>query len=756
MGHPSLPVIDGTVRFRNQVEKVLTKLTKSTFRTGWRVRTRYAGDRFEDKDVIVHALTRKAPIRRAALKLTFAAGLLAFAALASAQSALHLIPVPREVRNVGAVSLGKGVRIVCSGCAANAEDRFAEEDMVATFQSRHISTTTADGFRIELSRSGDHPADWSDAMKPEGYVLTSAPHSLTVVGATATGLFYGVQTVKQLLEGEGAAATLHTADIRDWPAMRYRGISDDFARGPMPTVAFQKKQIRTMAAYKLNVYSLYFQHSMEYKAIPLMGPPGGGTFTQAEARELVAYAARYHITVIPEQESFGHLHYLLDWEQYSPLAETPHGDVLAPGQPTALQLTHQMFAEMASVYPGPFLHIGADETADLGKGQTKQQVDARGIGSVYLEYLQQIVTDLEPLKRKLLFWGDIAMHDPALVKQLPDRFKKSTIAVAWEYDPHAEGFAPWITPFTDAQIETWVAPGINNWSRVYPNYQQALLNIQQFTAQGQHLGATGQLNTIWDDDGESLADNNWYGILFGAEAAWHPGEDAIPVFESSYGANFHGDLTGKIDEAQKELMLASQLLSDPPLKARESDIIFWVDPWSGRGQRDAALLRPLVSQVRLHAERVIVLVAEARQANSSLRESDALDALELGARRVDFIGRKFQISDEIATRYAAALALRKSSKAEDRAEASRQLAEIQWRMRDMSENYALLRDLYQAAWLKTNRPYFLSNNLARYDFAVQLWHERIDQVREAAEQWRQTGDLPPASTLGVPTPVAAQ
>jgi hypothetical protein len=534
--------------------------------------------------------------------------------------------------------------------------------------------------------------------------------------------------------------------------MGYRGISDDFARGPMPTVAFQEKQIRTMAAYKLNIYSLYFQHAMEYKAIPLMGPPGGGTFTQAQARELVAYAARYHITVIPEQESFGHLHYLLDWEQYSPLAETPHGDVLAPGQPTALQLTHQMFAEMASVYPGPFLHIGADETDDLGRGQTKPQVEARGIGAVYLEYLQQIVADLEPLKRKLLFWGDIAMHDPALVEQLPDRFKRSTIAVAWEYDPHPEGFAPWITPFTNAQIETWVAPGINNWSRVYPNYQQGLSNIQQFTSQGQQLGATGQLNTIWNDDGETLADNNWYGILFGAEAAWHKGEAAIPDFETSYGANFHGDLTGKIDQAQKELMLASQLLSDPPLKAGESDAIFWVDPWSGRGQRDAALIRPVATQIRLHAERAIVLVAEARNASPALRETDALDALDLGARRVDFIGRKFQISDEIAIRYAAALELQNSSKTEDRAEATRQLAEIRWRMRDMSENYALLRDLYQAAWLKSNRAYFLSNNLVPYDSAVQLWHQRIDQVKEAGGQWLDAGDLPPASSLGIPAP----
>ena len=701
--------------------------------------------------MFLHSGKGSARIRGTALNLILGALLSATAPLASAQSPLHLIPVPREVHAIAASPLPSGVQILCSGCAAGAEDRFAADDLAATFQSHNIPTTAARGFRIELARLANHPVSaFTDEMKPEGYVITSTPASLIVVGATAEGLFYGVQTVKQLIEGEGAAATLHTADIRDWPAMRYRGISDDFARGPLPTVEFQKKQIRTMAAYKLNIYSLYFQHAMEYKGIPLMGPPGGGTFTQAQARELVAYAARYHITVIPEQESFGHLHYLLDWEQYSPLAETPHGDVLAPGQPSALQLTHQMFAEMAGIYPGPFLHIGADETSDLGRGRTKAQVDARGAGAVYLDYLQQIVTDLEPLKRKLLFWGDIAMHDPGLLKQLPDNFRKNTIAVAWEYEPHPEGFAPFITPFTDAHIETWVSPGINNWSRVYPNYNKGLTNIEQFTAQGQQLGATGQLNTIWDDDGETLADNNWYGVLFGAEAAWHKGEASIPGFQSSYGATFHGDLTGKIDQAQKEIMTTVQILGDALVHSDESDYAFWIDPWSVEGQRKAAQIRPVVSEVRLHAERAIVLVAEARDANPALRETAALDALDLGARRLDLIGLKFQVCDEIAGRYAAAWAIRDSTKKEDRAEASRQLSEIQWRMQDISQTYSLLRDLYKEAWLKSNRPYYLSYNLARCDLATQLWLQRIDQVGAVELQWENSHTIPAPGNLGIP------
>ena len=73
----------------------------------------------------------------------------------------------------------------------------------------------------------------------------------------------------------------------------------------------------------------------------------------SDIRELVAYAKQYHIDVIPEQEAFGHLHHVLKYEIYSPLAETPHGHVLAPGQPGSMPLIKQMFAEIDSSLPEP-------------------------------------------------------------------------------------------------------------------------------------------------------------------------------------------------------------------------------------------------------------------------------------------------------------------------------------------------------------------------------------------------------------------
>ena len=262
--------------------------------------------------------------------------------------------------------------------------------------------------------------------------------------------------------------------------------------------------------------------------------------------------------------------------------------------------------------PGPFLHIGADETVDLGVGQTKPDVDARGLAPVYLDFMQQIATALQPLHRRLLFWGDIAQDSPDLLKALPQSFKDETIAVAWGYNPEPRGFARLLTPFINAGFETWVSPSVHNFRVVYPDYNLALANIQQFTRDGQRLGSTGQLNTIWNDDGEGLINQDWYGVLFGAAAAWQPGESSIESFQQSYAQVFHGDASGALNQAQLELMAAHKVLKDQAQVGDATNNLFWLDPWSKDGQTIAAEIRPWTHDLRIHAEAALTLIAQAR------------------------------------------------------------------------------------------------------------------------------------------------
>jgi hexosaminidase len=668
------------------------------------------------------------------------------------QSRPPLIPEPREFEGRADLPLAHGFRVIAAH--RQREDSFAADDLIATLSERGVkSPAGALATRIYLLRDSDptaarllrtEHASLDGPAAPEGYLLVTSGHDVYVIGHTAAGVFYGAQTLKQLITVSAGKATLHGCKIRDWPEMKYRGVSDDLSRGPVPTLEFQKQQIRTFAAYKINVYSPYFENTMQYASNPLPALPGG-SITPAEARELVKYAQQYHITIIPEQEAFGHLHQVLTWEQYAQLAETPNGSVLAPGQPGSLQLINQWFHELASIYPSPFLHIGADETFELGRGQTANEVNQRGLGAVYIDFLTRIHQNLAPLNRRLLFWGDIAMQSPDLVPQLP----KDMVAVAWEYSPHPEGFKKWLDPYTKAGMETWVASGVNNWNRVYPNFDWGLRNIQGFVADGHAAHSTGLLNTVWNDDGEGLFLEDWYGILFGAAAGWQPGSADIHQFQQAYGPVFHGDQTDNINQAQIALIDAQKTLLGSGLEDAR-DAYFWLDPWSPEGRQVDAKLQPVAPQVRLDAERAITLIAQARD-TAPLREQPALDAMDLGARRIDFLVFKFQTADQIADAY------RKLSQAQSDPEASKHISRDLWnlsgvngRCQDLRDGYSYLRLRYRDVWLDENRPYYLDNIMAQYDRATQLWIGRAEKFRAARQQWADHHTLPTPEEIGIP------
>ncbi|MGA2833007.1 MAG: family 20 glycosylhydrolase [Terracidiphilus sp.] len=667
---------------------------------------------------------------------------------------LRLAPAPRECTAVQAIPIG-GIGFFVTS-EKNAEDQFAVEDLIETSLGKRTVREDAPFIRLERAETApaqallaEHHLTFDPAMHDEGYIIVpDGQGGLAVIAETSAGIFYGAQTVKQLIRGSRQNEVLLAPTLRDWPAMAHRGLSDDWSRGPMPTMEFLKREIRTLAAYKVNIFSPYFEHTFAYASSPVAAFPGGA-MTPDEARDLVAYATEYHITVIPEQESFGHLHHVLKFEQFSGLGETAHGSVLAPGDPATLPLIAGWFSELAAIFPGPYAHVGADETFELGLGKTREQVEKQGLGAVYIEFLKQIHTTLEPNHKRLIFWGDIAVKSPELVSTLP----KDMIAAPWEYDPRPS-YKPIIEPFTKAGLETWVAPGVANWGVLYPNNNQALANIRVFVRDGQALGCTGLLNTVWNDDGEGIFDENWFGVLFGAAAGWQAGESSEDAFTDSYGLAFHHDPTGKISQAQRELMTAHAAFKQAGLHDAENGY-FWIDPMSPEGQRIGAKLRPVESQLRLHAERAITLVAEARAAagleNRTLENPEALDAMELGARRIDFVGLKFQAADEAAALYGEALSLPANKIHRDEVGAKLEtIGGNNGLLEDVRDGYAQLGGLYRAAWLRDNRPYWLEINEAHFDRATQLWVGRTDRWNLLQEEWWNTHKLPAAGDAGLP------
>ena len=579
------------------------------------------------------------------------------------------------------------------------------------------------------------------ALTDEGYVIAANANEVVVAGKTAAGTFYGLQTLKQLIRGDTANAFIPGIRIVDWPSMRWRGVSDDISRGPVPTVDYIKRQIRNEALFKLNMHSFYMEHTFGSASNPLIGP-AGGSLTPDEIRELVAYARRYHVELVPEQQTFGHLHKALRLEKYAELAETPYGDVLSPQQEGTYKLIADWYRELNELFPGQFFHIGADETFELGEGQSREAARARGVGAVYFEHLNRVREVLKPYQRRLMFWGDIALHHPDLIGNIP----KDMIVMNWRYGG-TDDYSSIIKPFKDAGLEQFVCPGAGNWNQIFPNIENASKNIVNFVRDGQKAGALGMMNTTWDDDGESLFETAWYPIVLGGAASWQEGTVEMEQFDRDFDWAFFRNDGDQFVKATRALGSVGALLS-----SGTTDELFWRDPFTTSFQVQSRNLAEKTRQMRLMVEDVAESLS--RNENRARRNRSAVAAMRLAAQRFDHLGRRMEVVQKFSDEYwNAYLNLGDRTKVRRLRYYS---GAIYNNMREMAEELSILKEGYRRQWLAENRPYWLDSVLARYDQMISLWLTKSRAMDEALRKYDTTSTLPNPEEFGLgPRPLNA-
>jgi hexosaminidase len=683
-----------------------------------------------------------------------------------AARALKVLPAPKEVRVAEGRLVIKSSTTILIG---NSEDRTAAETLQKEIHDRtgtklsiesvtaapkttgHISLgrLTDHGLRaylesqgVKVDELGNHDLD------KQGYVIRVTDSGVLVAGCTAQGLFYGVQTLRQLLRPESSAGktlAVPALVIRDWPSMEWRGVSDDISRGPILTLDYLKMQIRTLAEYKINLLGFNMEHVFDFQTQPLVSPRDAtkdaskeAALTPAEIKELVEYASKYFITILPEQQAFGHLHQFLKYEIYSDLAETPHGHVLTPTNPKTYDFVRQVYGEVVPLFPGPFFHIGSDETFELGLGQTKALAAQQGLGRVYLEHLQKVFEIMRPYHKQLMFWGDIAVKYPELLTILP----KDMIAVPWDYDPKAN-YENIITPYTNAGLRVVVAPGAGNWRAIWPDLDSAFVNIRNFVRDGQKHQAIGALNTTWNDDGESLVDMTWPALVFGAAASWQPGESSIDDFKNSYDWAFYRNNDDRtFAEVIENLDRPHSLLAGVRLD-NASHELFWSDPFSEAGANTAAKALPVTHDLRISVEHA----AESLMLNRAKAHlhAETLDDMLLAAWHLDTLGLKIQFTSEISRYYWDAY--RNQTDGTRAQQDLDEIVDINGRLQSLRDAITEMREMYAEGWGRENHPYWMDNVLVRYDNLAGEVQSKIVAVLAAQQQFRSTKTLPPPEQL---------
>ena len=260
---------------------------------------------------------------------------------------------------------------------------------------------------------------------PEGYVLTVSAKGITIEGGSSAGVFYGIQTLRKSI----ASSQIPAAVITDAPRFIWRGMHLDCSRHFF-SVDFVKKFIDLLALHNMNRFHWHLTDDqgwrIEIKKWPKLisvgskrsgtiigtnsdiddGIPYGGYYTQDEAREIVAYAAARHITVIPEIDMPGHM--LAALASYPELGCTGgpyqvghywgvYKDVLCVSNQRVYQFVEDVLTEIMDIFPSEVIHIGGDETPtdkwlQCPRCQALQK---------QLPAPQQAAEDFEPLTSKL-------------------------------------------------------------------------------------------------------------------------------------------------------------------------------------------------------------------------------------------------------------------------------------------------------------------------------------------------------------------
>ncbi len=353
----------------------------------------------------------------------------------------------------------------------------------------------------------------------DGIILLAA-HDLS-------GLWNGVCTLTQAIQLDYARAGKDLAAlwIKDWPDFARRGVMLDISRDKVPTLDTLKALIDRLAGWKINEVQLYMEHTFAYQDHETVWK-NASPLTGAEIRELDQFCRERFVDLVPNQNSFGHMHRWLMHEEYRHLAEIPEGldwPIFISQRPFSVTATPESVAFMGKLYDellpnftSQYFNVGCDETFDLGKGRSKALVEEQGKGRVYVDYLKQIAAQVAKHGRTMQFWGDIIMQHPELVPELP----KGVIAMEWGYDAN-DPFDSDGEKFAAAGVPFYVCPGTSSWLTLVGRTENAIANLRNAAVNGQKHGAIGYLNTDWGDYGHWQALLvSYLGFAYGAALSW--------------------------------------------------------------------------------------------------------------------------------------------------------------------------------------------------------------------------------------------
>ncbi len=374
---------------------------------------------------------------------------------------------------------------------------------------------------------GDLVFSKNSALPKEGYKLSISQSKIVIESADDAGAFYAKQTLKQLQKQytNGGCPTL---EIEDYPDIAMRGVSLDVSRDRIPPFEDLLEFVDLLASWKINTFTLYFEHVFAYKNHEIVWK-NASPFTAEDIQKLDKYCKERFIDLIPCQETLGHLARWLCHEPYRQLAECPEGFQapwqlnetdpfsLCPTDNKTLEFVEGLLDELLPNFSSEYFHCGGDETADVGKGRSKEICEKLGTSKVYGDYFKEISKMSKKHGRKMIIYADMVKNDIESCKYLP----KDTILAEWGYGrnyPFIENAKNYI----DCGLKFCFLSSNSNYSTFGGRTYRWRGNIVNAVSSAIKLNALGYFNHEFGDFGHwTQFSFSIPGFAYGAALSWN-------------------------------------------------------------------------------------------------------------------------------------------------------------------------------------------------------------------------------------------
>ena len=440
---------------------------------------------------------------------------------------MNLIPMPRKIQYIKEeFKLKKEVNIIldynCSFDDLNSAILLQEE----------INNTF--GFKVNITKALNYHIyntficlKKKSSMEDEEYKLSIKKDNIEINASTSKGLFYGIQTLIQIIREYGYS--LPGVIIEDKPYFKHRGFYHDVTRGKVPKLETLMNLVDKASFYKINELQLYIEHTFAFKGLSEVWVDKD-PLTSEEIILLDRYCKNKHIELIASISTFGHLYEVLRTKSFKNLCELTETTkpeysfvdrmahhTLNVTNEDSIKLVGNMLEQFIPLFSSNKFNICCDETFDLGKGKSSKEADRLGIGKLYVDFLNKVISIVKEYDKEIMFWGDVILNHPDLINTID----KDAICLNWNYWCGVEEKDTKI--IAESGRKQYVCPGVGGWSHLMNLMDNAFENIYRMVSYGVKYDAIGVLNTNWGDYGHiNLLSSSIPGMIYGAALSWNP------------------------------------------------------------------------------------------------------------------------------------------------------------------------------------------------------------------------------------------